>query len=98
CPPNNCEAGEQLVYTIPSLAAGQSLTLEFAPFVLNTVSDGTLINFCAMLSDPTGGNATGIDTVRVRNLPNYDVSVRDSADPIKPGAQLTYKLTYGYRN
>jgi hypothetical protein len=97
CPPSFCDPGEQVVYAIPSLAPGQAITLELPPFVAATTPDGTLINFFAMLSDPTGGNASGIDSVRVRTQPRYDLALRDSADPIGPGANLAYKLTYGYR-
>ena len=28
---------------------------------------------------------------------HYDIALRDSADPVAPGADLTYKLTFGYR-
>jgi hypothetical protein len=98
CPPSFCDPGEQATFTIPTLAAGQTLTLELPSQVAATTPDGTAINFFAMLSDATGGNATGIDSVRVRTLPNYDISIRDSADPVQTAAQLTYKLTYGYRN
>jgi hypothetical protein len=98
CSPSFCDPGNQVVFTIPSLGAGQSLTLELPPFVAAATPDGTLINFFAMLTDTAGGNASGIDSVRVRTLPNYDLSIGENADPVQPGAQLTYKLTYGYRH
>jgi hypothetical protein len=97
CPPSFCDPGEQVVYAIASLGAGQSLTLELPSSVAAATPDGTLVNFYAMLSDPTGGNASAIDSVRVRTLPSYDVSLRDSADPVAPGAELAYKLSFGYR-
>jgi trimeric autotransporter adhesin len=97
CPPSYCDPGEQQVWTIASIGAGQSLTFELPAVVAAAAPDGTLINFFAMLSDPVGGNATGIDSVRVRTLPRYEVAVRPSADPVAPGAQLTYKLSFGYR-
>jgi hypothetical protein len=98
CSPSFCDPGNQVVFAIPTLGAGQSLTLELPPFVFASTPDGTLINFFAMLTDTAGGNASGIDSVRVRTLPNYDLSIGDNADPVQPGALLTYKLTYGYRN
>jgi hypothetical protein len=98
CSPSFCDIGNAVVFSIPSLGAGQSVTFELPPFVLSTTSDGTLVNFFAMLTDTAGGNASGIDSVRVRTLPNYDLSIGDNADPVEPGALLTYKLTYGHRN
>ncbi len=97
CPPNFCEPGEQLVFAIASLGAGRSVTLEMPSAIAVATPDGTLINYYAMLSDAIGGNATAIDSVLVRTLPNYDLALRDSADPVVQLSTIAYKIAFGYR-
>jgi hypothetical protein len=58
---------------------------------------GQLINFFAIVTDTVGGSASSSDNVRVSADTRYDLMIRDSADAVLPGAQLTYKLTFGYR-
>lgn len=97
CPPNFCEPIEQVVFTIASIPAESALSFDIAPTIAAAAPDGTLVNFFAMLSDAGGGNATAIDSVRVRTSPRYDLALRESVDPVATGETLTYKVTFGYR-
>src|SRR5262249_32282425 len=97
CPPSFCDPGEILTWSLGSLAAGASTVGELPAFASDSAVAGQLINFYATLNDTVGGNASGFTSVRVRSNARFDLAVRESADPVQPGADLTYKLSYGYR-
>jgi hypothetical protein len=97
CTPSFCDPQDIVTWSLGSIAAGASTIVELPPIPLSTAADGQLLNFYATLNDTVGGNASGFASARVKSNGRFDLHVRESAEPIEPGADLVYKLSYGYR-
>ena len=97
CPPSFCDPGETVTFNIGTIAAGRSITVDMPPFVSTTAPNGTVITFNPHVADSNGGSGDASVSTTVVTDTHYDIALRDSADPIAPGANLTYKITFGYR-
>ncbi len=96
CPSTSCSAGEDIVWTLGSLAPGQATTVGFWTNVAGAVADATDLTVNAAVID---GDLNQDDTVSVTTTvqsgQELSLFVEDNADPAAPGDELVYSITYG---
>ena len=97
---NNMYPGEVGIWTLGTLAAGQSRTVVVAAGVGadgSSPADGTLIPVAAMVVAANGASAAASASVVVDNTPVLRVALDADRDPVGPGESLSYTLTYANR-
>ncbi len=96
CPSTSCSAGEDIVWTLGSLAPGQATTVGFWANVAAATADATDLTVNAAVID---GDLNQDDTVSVTTTVQsgqvVSLFVEDNADPAAPGDELVYAITYG---
>ncbi len=101
CPENNntpCYAGERINWTLGTLAAHTSRTVRFEADVANNAVAGTVISNLAELTY-TGGTLLSTTTdVTVAAAAVLDLGITEDRDPVVPGENMTYTVTYGNRS
>ena len=95
---SRCVANELLTWDLGTVPAGTGITVNLAPALDGSVSAGQIIEFIAKVQDNFAViNAEASETVRIANGRTLELAVAEAGlDPIVPGAELTYVLTYGY--
>ena len=98
CSSTSCTGAERLTWTLGNIPAGGSRTVELPATVGSGTNyvDGALINLYATARDDQGVQTRQVESLRIQNDTVYDLALFAS-DPVTPGASLTYRLTYGYR-
>ena len=93
-----CVANELLAWDLGTIPAGTGITVNLAPALDGSVSAGQIIEFIAKVQDNFAViNAEASETVRVANDRTLELAVAEAGlDPVVPGAELTYVLTYGH--
>ncbi len=81
-----------------SLAPGEGIALHVPAILTAGTPNGTAIGFTAQ-ANATGLQANASYTAEVQSAIAYpyDLAIEQDADPVQPGAQLTYTMTYGFR-
>ena len=96
CPGFSCESGEEIVWALGTIAAGEARTVTFWPFVGGGTADDTLLSFDAEVFDGGAGLDDSLSAVAtVETGPVFTLAVEDDADPVLPGDTLRYNITYG---
>ncbi len=89
-----CAPPERVTWTLGTLAAGAGRTLALPPTMAATLQ-GSVVTFTALARDSGVARRQLARAVRVRTGRVFDLAVREDADPVLPGATLTYVLTFG---
>ena len=98
CPSSACEVGELVIWTIPELAGGESMVLNYPPVVNTAQLDGELSDFYFNAADDTGVQARAVEIVRVGECLDEDSDcdgVLDGADNCPLAANPTQTDTDG---
>ncbi len=93
----NCDASETVTWVLGTLAPGARATVTLAPQVPGggfTPPNGTAISFTARVLAGAVVQASTSESTTVQNTPNFELSLDDSADPVAPGALLTYRASF----
>ena len=102
CTGNNpCAAGNQLVWTIGTLAAGKTVTVSYWATVLSGVSapaNGDLLGVEAVATADGGHQALASHTVPVNANKALTLELDDDLNTVTAGGVLTYTLSYGNRS
>ncbi|MCP3849583.1 MAG: DUF11 domain-containing protein, partial [Gammaproteobacteria bacterium] len=90
-----CEPGEEATWTLGTLAAGESRTIQLSTTVAADVVDGQLITVPVIISG-TGVDGVSLErTVQVNNTPTIALALGASTDPVQPGETYTYGVDVG---
>ena len=92
-----CYAGERIHWTLGTLAAHTSRTVRFEAAVASNAVAGTVIGNLAELTY-TGGNLSVSTDVTVAAAAELDLGITEDRDPVVPGEDVTYTVTYGNRS
>jgi len=93
---DTCSAGERLVWTVGTLAAGNGITLTMPPVVKAATTDGSVMTFEARGRASGGVNTAARASVRIESPPDLELSLEDGGgDPAIPGSELTYEILFG---
>ncbi len=95
CPGGQCLATELLTWNLTALPAHGSHTVSLGTFVNGNAPNGSLIPFeFELFEDGAPAGAAG-HTVEVRATSPLELSITATPDPVAPGAQVVYELSYG---
>ena len=95
CPGGQCGATELLTWNLTALPAHGSHTVSLGTFVNGNAPNGSLIPFeFELFEDGAPAGAAG-HTVEVRATSPLELSITATPDPVAPGAQVVYELSYG---
>ncbi len=102
CPYGNntpCYAGERIQWTLGTLAAHTSRTVRFEAGVSNAgaVQTGSVLRNLATVSS-SSGRASARTDVPIANAAGLDLGITEDRDPVVPGENVTYTVTYGNRS
>ncbi len=92
--PGSCSAGEFLVWNLPPLGPGASLTVGFDDFASSFAADGTMIPFQIELLDGGVTAATKTVITEVQEDAPLELRIDPLSDPVAPGDVLTYEVVY----
>jgi len=91
-----CSAGERLVWTLGSLAAGQGVTMTMPPLAKAATPSGAVVTFEARGRAADGVNTAARASTRIESTRSLDLVLEDGmGDPAAPGSQLTYEIDFG---
>jgi hypothetical protein len=98
-----CNARELVRWDLAPLAPGQRVTVSLAPYMnagVYEARDGTLVPLRAEVYVPavgqTGERRIARQVIRKQNAHAFELLADESTDPVSPGANLTYTLTFGH--
>lgn len=91
-----CDPPEIVVWNIGTLAAGNGVTLTLPPTVRASMAAGSLIVFEAAVNDGAGRRAESVRSIVVEAMPALELALTEDEQPVAPGNNLTYSLTYGH--
>jgi uncharacterized repeat protein (TIGR01451 family) len=93
---DTCSAGERLVWTVGTLAAGEGVTLTMPPLVKPATLDGSLMTFEVRGRATGGWNTAARASARIETTPDLELALEDgTGDPATPGTELVYELLFG---
>lgn len=95
CVSVGCDPGEVAIFTVGTLAIGQGLTFSVPPRVASGISDGRLVRIEASATDASGDMIGASTSLRVRNTRDRDLRMAVDRDPVMPGQNMTYTISYG---
>ena len=93
-----CLTNELLTWDLGTLAAGAGVTVHLPPALNGGITPGQIIEFVAQAQDNFADVSTAAsETVRVANARTLELAVNEAVlNPVVPGTELTYVLTYGH--
>jgi hypothetical protein len=92
-----CSARERLVFTIGTLAPGGGVTVT-APFgVADATGTGQVLTFNARAGEDSGFRAGARGSARLESSRLLDLVLEDEPEPVPPGTELGYRLSFGNR-
>ncbi len=92
-----CVAGELLNWNLGTIPAGTGITVSLPPTVDGATAAGTVISFATRVTDSTAVVTSTTENVEVANVRTLQLAVTEAVyDPVVPGGDLTYVLTYGH--
>ncbi len=92
-----CNAGESMAWNIAALAAARGTT-RATPMTAKSLADGNVVAFDARMTDASGVHQRIRRSILIDTGRRLDLSLDEEFDPIEPGAELTYTLTFGNRS
>jgi uncharacterized repeat protein (TIGR01451 family) len=89
-----------VTWDIGALAPGSAVTVSMPPVVRTSSppSAGTVLEVDAQVFEDGAAGAVAAGSVVVASSPVLSLSLDEDGDPVAPGAELTYTLTYGNRS
>lgn len=95
CLSTSCEPRETVVFDIGTIPAGEGRTYSIPASIGSSVVEGEVMRLEAELTDSAGTiYETGTNLV-IRPSQQLNLAVTDNRDPVLPGEQFTYSITYG---
>jgi len=94
CPSTGCEATETSWFEVGTLRSGAGRVFSLPIRVEGSVQSGTVIALEARVIDATGDQRESGDAFLVTDARVLDLVMHADADPVLPGSQLTYTLSY----
>ncbi len=93
-----CVANELLNWDLGTIAAGTGVTVNLPPAVAAGITAGSIIEFVAEVKDNFADiSTTASETLLIANDRTLELAVAEAGlDPVLPGGELTYVLTYGH--
>ena len=96
CGNGGCNAGNEILWTLGTLAAGQSRTVAMAAlvdsgFTTPAPADGTVILDSARVLNSGGTVAVAERSVMVDSTPVLMLGMTENREPVEPGGLLTYR-------
>ncbi|MEW6079644.1 MAG: cadherin-like domain-containing protein, partial [Thermodesulfobacteriota bacterium] len=82
------------IWNIGSLATGASGTITVTVNVNSPLANGTLITNTVSLT-ANEGSSSDSETTTVSSAPTLSISKTDAPDPVVPGNQIVYTISYG---
>ncbi len=96
CVSTTCDPGEEVVWTLGTLAAGEVRSVAFWTTVANATVDATVLSFDAAVFDGDTNQDDSLSVLAtVETGPVLTLAVEDDADPVVPGGSLVYNVTFG---
>ncbi len=95
--PDGCFAGRDVLWSIGSLGAGASRTVQQVFLVAASAADGTILYATARTQDGGGGSARAAVSTAVQEAAPLMLGIADDADPVRVGDQVEYTLRFGNR-
>jgi uncharacterized repeat protein (TIGR01451 family) len=92
-----CDAGEIVLWDVGTLPPGGGQTV-FLPPEVGTLPGGELVRFTARAIATGQPSSRAFHTVVVEAARRLDLSADADHEPVAPGQELTYHLTYGNRS
>ncbi len=93
-----CDSTEVLVWNLGTLGPGAGITVDLAPLVTNGTINGTLITMNLRVTEDGGSHALSSRTSVVQSAPVFDIAVDEDTNPVAPGDELVYSITYSNRS
>jgi len=90
-----CSVGEVIEWTVGTLEAGAGITLTMPPSVAAATEAGTVVSFEARARDGSGLDVAARESVRVVDPPVFDIAIEDDVEPVEPGGQIRYLVSFG---
>ncbi len=97
CTYNYCEPNEFASWSVGNLAGGSSKTVTLPPRVSLATPDGTQIDFDIEVFESGAQVAMLNHSVAVKSDRQFDIAVDESLNPVAPGQELSYTITYANR-
>ena len=91
CRTGYCDDGEVVTWSLGDLSPGEVRTVHMTPQLYSAIPDGTILRSEATASY-SGGSATTVRDVLVKDAPPLSLSITESADPVSPGGLVTYNI------
>lgn len=92
--PNSCDPGETAIWTIGSLAAGESRTAYFAPVVSNSAPSSPITWTANLLQGATILESVDY-TLRIASNAFAQLNVDSDRSLVSPGDNVQYRITFG---
>jgi uncharacterized repeat protein (TIGR01451 family) len=97
--PGSCAVGRDIEWSVATLAAGASRTVQFVGLVtVSGLPDGHLIHADARVRDVNGAAARAEVTTTVGNNPPLALTLDDIPDPVAVGDTIDYVVRFGNRS
>ena len=92
----NADSREFVTWDLGTLGAGSSKTVTLPPNITAGTPAGTVIELSPMVYDSTGQVIRVSRCVSVENQRVIELAAAADAEPVQPGTEFTYTLTYGH--
>ena len=93
---SSVESGEIITWNLDTLPAGTSRTVTLPPMIEAGTPSGTTIEFTPSVSHSSGNETTANRSVTVVSGRVLELVAAADAEPVQPGDQFRYTLTYGH--
>ncbi len=93
---SSVESGEIVTWNLDTLPAGTSKTVTLPPMIKADTPIGTIIEFTPSVSHSSGEETTAARSVTVVSNRVLELVAAADAEPVQPGGEFRYTLTYGH--
>ena len=94
----NCDQGETITWSLGTLGPGRAQDgVDPGVRVGRRRRTAAVLNLALRVLEAGVVRASAVETATVQSAPNFDLAVDESADPVAPGANLTYTLSFSQR-
>jgi uncharacterized repeat protein (TIGR01451 family) len=96
----NCDGAlsETVTWVLGTLAPGERKTVSVPPQVFSTAVDGTVVSFTGRALAGAVLQSTAVESTVVQSSTPFELALDASADPVAPGADVTYTASFGKRS
>ncbi len=95
CSSASCVSGENAVWDLGTLSAGQSMTFSMPSVVAQATPAGSVIPWQVLALDDSGAVTAESKVTTVDATPELSITIDESRDPVPAGEELTYSVIYG---